>query len=68
MSKNYYSVLWYTQIDEKGEAIGDFEEREFETKHKALNFYNRHKNNKDKFWFWVTKRDNDGFVITDIIY
>ena len=67
-NKKYYSVLWYNEIDKNGNPLGDFEEREFETKYKAMNFYNRHKNDKDKFCFWVTKRDTDGFVIEDIIY
>lgn len=67
-TKNYYSVLWYSEIDDNGNPVGDFEEREFESKYKAMNFYNRHKKDKDKFGFWVSKRDEDGFVIVDIIY
>lgn len=68
MSKYYYSVLWYNEIDENGNPQGDFEEREFQTKNKAMIFYNKHKNDKDKFSFLVTKRDEDGFIIDDIVW
>lgn len=68
MKNYYYSVLWYTEIDENGNPQGDFDEREFQTKSKAMNFYNKHKNDKDKFSFLVTKRDEDGFIIDDIVW
>ena len=67
-NNDYYSVLWQCEIDEKGDPIGDFEEQEFKTKAKALNFYNKHKKDKDKHAFLVTKRNEEGFIIEDIIY
>jgi hypothetical protein len=34
----------------------------------ALKFYNEHKNDDDKFDWWVTKRNADWEVVEDIVY
>ena len=66
---SYYSVLWYTEYDEeKDQPVGDFEEKEFPTRQSALRFYDRHKKDADKFAWWVSSRDEEGFVIKDYIY
>lgn len=66
--KKYYSVIWYTEIDKNGNPLGDFEEKEFKTKQQALSFYNNHKKDADKFCWWVSSRDEDGFVMDDFVY
>lgn len=58
----YYEVLWYYEVD------GDCDFKEFKTRKQALQFYEKHKNDCDKFGFWVTKRNADGEVLEDIIY
>ena len=37
-------------------------------KKQALSYYELHKNDPDRCGWWVTKRDEDGCVIDDIIY
>ena len=65
----YYSVLWYTGYDaEKGQPTGDFEEREFKTYKSAMKFYEVHKNDEGKYFWWVTSRDEDGYVIDDFVW
>lgn len=59
----FYEVLWYGNED-----FGDVDFKTFKTRKQALKFYEEHKNDKDKFYFWVTKRNKDGEVIEDIIY
>lgn len=59
-----YEVLYYTSVDMMGDPIF----KEFKTRKQALNFYEQHKNDNDKFGWWVTKRDQDGYVVEDIIY
>ena len=59
----YYEVLYYTDENDK-----DCIFLEFKTRNQALKYYNQHKDDADKFHFWVTKRDEDGFVVEDIIY
>jgi hypothetical protein len=51
-----------------GEQLGDPYEKEFKTLKSAMNFYNKHRNDEDKAYFWVTKRDEEGFVLTDYVY
>ena len=63
-----YEVLYYPSINEKGDYTGDPITKEFKTKKSALNFYEKHKNDTDKFGWWVTARDEDGCVLDDIIY
>lgn len=59
----YYEVLWYTLP-----KLSNYETRTFKSKKAALNFYNKHKDDVDKWEWWVTKRDEEGYVIEDIIY
>ena len=67
--KYYYEVLWYTAVNENGDYEGDYESRTFTNKQSAMNFYNKHKNDTDKFGWWVTKRyADDDTVADDIIY
>lgn len=61
--KDAFEVLWYT--DKK---LDNYVTKEFHTRSEALNFYNAHKNDKDKFGWWVTKRDSNWEVVEDIIY
>ena len=61
--RKYYEVLWYTDID-----LNNYETRRFGSKKQALAYYERHKEDIDTYCWWVTYRDADGFVLTDIIY
>lgn len=58
-----YEVLWYT-----GPDMNDYRTKEFSTKQAAMNFYNKHKDDDDKFGWWVTKRDEDWYVVEDYVY
>lgn len=62
MNRNYYEVTWFTDKD-----LNNYDFKGFKTKKEALEFYNQHKNDADKFEFWVTYRDGEGFVLKDIV-
>ena len=57
-----YEALWYTDKRMKG----DYQTKEFASKQQMLNFYNQHKNDSDKFGWWLTRRDSDWNVVEDI--
>lgn len=62
-AKKYkFEVLWY----ENGKA--DPFTKEFDNRKDAMKFYNEHKGDAEKFDFWVTKRDEDWYVVEDIVY
>lgn len=67
----YYECLWYNKDPEQDDLeamqFGDTESKEFKTKRQAVIFYNKHKNDPDKCGWWVTKRDEDGWVLDDIV-
>lgn len=63
----YYEALWYEGETELDALQGDFLTKDFKTKKDAINFYNDHKNDKDKFGFWVTLRSRNGDLIDDVI-
>lgn len=64
-SKRVFEVLWYDSENSRN----DPSTQEFKSKREALNFYNKHKNDEDKFDWWVTERDADTWeIIKDIIY
>ena len=58
-----YEALWYSEDDSEGNP----HTKEFKTRKEVIDFYNMHKNDPDKFDWWVTKRDRDWYVIEDII-
>lgn len=58
-----FELLWY--VDKKQ---SDYQTKEFSTKQALLNYYEKHKNDCDKFFFWGTKRNCNGEVVEDIIY
>lgn len=60
--KRFY-LLWYLDKQQN-----NYIEKDFSTKQALLNFYEKHKNDKDKFYFWGTKRNSNGEVVEDIIY
>lgn len=62
MNRNYYNVTWYTDKE-----LNNYQSKDFRTKREALAFYETHKNDTDKFEFWVTYRDCDDYVLNDII-
>lgn len=68
----YYEALWYYkeegQTEEMAFQFGDTDSKEFRTKKQAIAFYEKHKADTDKCGWWVTKRDDDGYVLEDIIY
>ena len=49
-----YEVLWF--MDHNG-IIEDWFDKTFKTKKQALRYYNRHKKDKGKYGWLVTKRD-----------
>lgn len=57
-----FEVLWYVK------GINDPKTKEFSSKKAALNYYEKHKDDKGCHGWWVTKRDEDWFVLEDIIY
>lgn len=64
-----FEVLWYTGENEEDALLGSSSTKEFKTRKQALAFYEKHKNDPEKFAFWVTRRDNEYWdVIEDIIY
>lgn len=62
-----YEVLWYEGPTEYVAMHDDPHTKEFKTREEALDFYEKHKDDTDKFGWWVTKRDSDWSVIEDII-
>ena len=70
--RHYYEALWYnkkpTESEDEGMQKGDCSFKEFASKKKALEYYEKHKNDADKCGWWVTKRDEDGMVEDDYIY
>lgn len=65
----YYEVLWYER-DIYADMYEDelVETKEFKSKKAALNFYNKHKHDKEKYGWWITKRDEGNNILEDIIY
>ena len=61
MAKYKYEVLWYTDPD-------TYETKEFSSRKAAMNYYEKHKDDDGKFGWWVTKRDEDWFVVEDLVY
>lgn len=57
-----YEALWYADKSMKG----DYQTKEFASKQQMLTFYNQHKNDSDKFGWWLTRRDSDWNVIENI--
>lgn len=66
--KNYYEVLWYNGTSEE-DALqkGNYESKSFRSSKAAMNCYNKHKNDSNKFGWWVTYRDADGCVLDDLV-
>lgn len=56
-----YEVLWFERGSE------DTFTMEFAQRRSALKFYEQHKNDPDKYAWWVTKRNREWEVIEDII-
>ena len=51
-----YEVLWF--MDHDG-LIEDCFTKEFQTKKQALNYYQKHKTDSEKYGWLVTKRDHE---------
>lgn len=60
-----YSVVWYTY--DKENDMDKFHEKEYKTKKSAMNFYEKHKADKDKYLWWVSSRDEYWMVVDDFI-
>ena len=60
-----YEVLWYDDTEQKFEH---YETKSFKSAKAAMNYYNKHKDDAGKYGWWVTKRDEDGVVIDDLVY
>lgn len=68
-----FEVLWYRQeiaedIYGNVQHIERTESKDFYTRKAALKFYEEHKNDTDKYGWWVTHRNANWEVIEDIIY
>ena len=59
-----FEVLWYTDEDRQNDPMT----KTFFTRKKALAYYNEHKNDKGCYYWEVTHRDADWYVIEDIIW
>lgn len=70
--KTYYEALWYYKTEDQTEneamQFGDIDSKEFRSSKQALTYYEKHKDDPDKCGWWVTKRDEDGCVIDDLVY
>ena len=71
--KQYYEVLFFTkeenESEEQATRNGDYETRKFGGKKRALAWYEKHKDDKNKCAFWVTRRDDEtGEVLEDLVY
>lgn len=60
----FYELLWY----DKRKGNEDPVWREFKTKKQALCYYEKIKNDNNLYDFWLTKRNEEGEVLEDIIY
>ena len=67
-TKDAFEALWYEGEDEDEAMNGDPHTKEFKTRKEVMNFYEKHKNDKNKFGWWVTRRDSDWFVVEDIVF
>ena len=56
-----YEVLWFERGSE------DTFTKEFSQKRSALKFYEEHKNDPDKYEWWVTKRNHEWEVVETYI-
>lgn len=71
MTKKYYEVLWYDceEGQEKNPSqYGISSWRRFNSKKKAMEYYEKHKDDKCKCLWWVTYRDEYGSVLDDLVY
>ena len=68
MKKYIFECLWYEGLTEEQVFKDDPKTKEFTTKKQAMKYYEEHKNDSNKFGWWVTKRDNEWFVLEDYIY
>ena len=62
-----FEVLWYEGTNEKEAINNGYITEEFRTRKEALDFYEKHKNDANKFDWWITRRNADWEVIEDII-
>ena len=63
----YFEVLWYKGRNEKEALENDFEYIEFPDRKEAMSYYKKHRKDKNKFGWLVTKRNEWGEIIEDII-
>lgn len=63
-----FEVLWYGGKTEKEASDSDCETEEFGTRNSAMKFFNKHKDDEDKWNFMVTHRDADWCIVEDIVY
>ena len=66
--KHYYEVLWYEGQNEHEALCGDYYTKKYLSRKQALAYYEKHKNDANKFGWWVTERDEDGYILDDLIY
>lgn len=66
--KYYYEVLWYEGETEEQALQNDFTYEEFNTRKEAMFYYNKHKNDKNCWGWLVTKRNEYGEIVEDIIF
>lgn len=64
----HFEVLWYEGETEELAFKNDPKTETFKTKKQALNYYNKHKYDVNKYGWWVTKRDDEWFILDDYIY
>ena len=56
-----FEALWYTDKE-----LTNYETKEFSTREALLNFYRKHKNEPDRYDWWLTKRNAYWEVVEDI--
>ena len=71
MREPRFEVLWYKKEvveDKYGNELTfeDYETKDFFTRKSALKFYEEHKNDPDKYGWWITHRNSDWEVIEDV--
>ena len=68
MREPRFEVLWYEGPAEFDAVRGDYRTKEFYTRKKALAFYEKHRNDENKYLWLVTHRDANWVIIETIVW
>lgn len=66
-ARHKFEVLWYEGDNAEDALQGDYHSKEFSSEQAAMRFYEKSKDDANKYGFWVTERDSDWDVVRDIV-